>query len=119
MREWDKLKGNFADPIIKILCVALIINVIFAFLGKAHWYESVAIAVAVILATFVSTFSEYKMKNAFQKLQEEASKIKCKVYRNNQLIEISIDDIVVEDSIVLQTGTRYLQMELLKWAILK
>ena len=103
---WDKLKGNFADPIIKILCVALIINVIFAFLGKAHWYESVAIAVAVILATFVSTFSEYKNENAFQKLQEEASKIKCKVYRNNQLIEISIDDIVVEDSIVLQTGDK-------------
>ena len=29
---FDKLKDNFGDPMIKILCVALIINIIFAFL---------------------------------------------------------------------------------------
>ena len=56
---WEKLKDNFGDPMIKILCVALIINVVFAFLGQTEWYESVGIALAVILATFVSTFSEY------------------------------------------------------------
>ena len=68
---WDKLKGNFGDPMIKILCVALAINVVFAFLGQVAWYESVGIALAVILATFVSTLSEYKNESAFQKLQEE------------------------------------------------
>ena len=67
---WDKLKGNFGDPMIKILCVALLINVVFAVLGQVAWYESVGIAAAVLLATFVSTFSEYKNENAFQKLQE-------------------------------------------------
>ncbi len=103
---WDKLKGNFGDPMIKILCVALIINVVFVFFGQAHWYESVGIALAVILATFVSTFSEYRNENAFQKLQEEASKIRCKVYRNGTLSEISIDDIVVDDYIVLQSGDK-------------
>ena len=103
---WDKLKGNFGDPMIKILCVALIINVIFAFLGQAHWYESAGIALAVILATFISTFSEYRNESAFQKLQEEASKIKCKVYRNGELFEISIEDIVVDDYIVLQSGDK-------------
>ena len=103
---WDKLKGNFGDPMIKILCVALIINVIFAFLGQTEWYESVGIALAVILATFVSTFSEYRNENAFQKLQDEASKIRCKVYRNNTIVEISIDDIVVGDCILLQSGDK-------------
>lgn len=103
---WDKLKGNFGDPMIKILCVALAINVIFVFLGQTHWYEAVGIALAVVLATFVSTFSEYRNENAFQKLQEEASKIKCKVYRNGDLIEIPIDDIVVGDFIVLQSGDK-------------
>ena len=53
---WHKLFSNFGDPMIKILCVALLINVIFTFLGKTEWYESVGIALAVILATFVSTF---------------------------------------------------------------
>ena len=52
---WEKLKGSFDDPIIKILCVALAINVVFAFLGQVEWYESVGIAFAVILATTVAT----------------------------------------------------------------
>lgn len=103
---WEKLKGNFGDPMIKILCVALIINVIFAFLGQTEWYESVGIALAVILATFVSTFSEYRNENAFQKLQDEASKIRCKVYRNGDVTEISIDDVVVGDCIILQSGDK-------------
>ncbi|MGF6907614.1 calcium-translocating P-type ATPase, PMCA-type [Fusobacterium sp. PH5-44] len=102
----DKLKGNFGDPMIKILCVALIINVIFAFMGKAEWYDSLGIAIAVLLATLVSTYSEYSNENAFQKLQEEASRIMCKVYRNNKVIEISINDIVVGDVVLLQTGDK-------------
>lgn len=103
---WSKLWGNFGDPMIKILCVALAINVVFAFLGQTEWYETFGIALAVVLATFVSTFSEYRNENAFQKLQEEASMIKCKVYRNGEVVEISIDDIVVDDCILLQTGDK-------------
>ena len=103
---FDKLIGNFEDPIIKILCFALVLNVAFAFMGKAEWYESVGIALAVILATFVSTYSEYQNENAFKKLQEEASLIKCKVYRDGALKEISIDDIVVDDCVLLQLGDK-------------
>lgn len=103
---WSKLWGNFGDPMIKILCVALLINVVFAILGKVEWYESVGIAAAVLIATLVSTFSEYKNENAFQKLQEEASQIKCKVYRNGEIVEIPINDIVVGDCLLLQPGDR-------------
>jgi calcium-translocating P-type ATPase len=103
---WSKFKSNLGDPMIKILCVALVINVIFAFLGQTEWYESVGIAIAVFIATFVSTFSEYKNENAFQKLQEEASQIICKVFRNNELVEIPIGDIVVDDVIMLQSGDK-------------
>lgn len=103
---WDKLKGNFGDPMIKILCVALVINVVFAIMGQAEWYESVGIALAVVLATFVSTFSEYRNESAFQKLQEDASKILNKVYRNGEVVEIPVDDIVVGDCIILQSGDK-------------
>ena len=103
---WEKLKGNFDDPIIKILIFALVLNVFFAFMGKAEWYESVGIAMAVLLATFVSTFSEYKNESAFQKLQGEASLIKCKVYRNGSVVEIPINDITMGDCVLLQTGDK-------------
>ena len=103
---WDKLKGNFDDPIIKILIFALILNVIFAFMGKSEWYESVGIALAVLLATFVSTYSEYNNESAFRKLQGEASMIKCKVYRNGVVTEIPINDITMGDCVLLQTGDK-------------
>lgn len=103
---WSKFKDNLGDPMIKILCVALVINVVFAFLGQTEWYESVGIAIAVLLATLVSTFSEYKNENAFQKLQEEASQIVCKVYRDGDIIEVSINDLVVDDCVLLQSGDK-------------
>ncbi len=109
---WQKLLENFGDPMIKILLVALVLNVIFVVLhytagiGDTEWYEAVGIAAAVLIATFVSTFSEYNNENAFQKLQEEASLIKCKVYRNGEIAEIAINDIVVGDCVLLQSGDK-------------
>ncbi len=102
----QKLIANLQDPMIKILCFALVINVIFTFLGQTEWYESVGIAAAVVIATFVSTYSEYKNEDAFQKLQEEASRIICKVWREGALEEVSINDLVVGDCVVLQTGDK-------------
>jgi len=103
---WDKYKGNFDDPIIKILIFALGINVLFAIMGKSAWYESVGIAIAVLLATFISTWAEFSNENSFQKLQEDASKIMIKVYRNDKIDEILIDDIVVGDLVMLQSGDK-------------
>ena len=103
---WQKLLGNFKDPIIKILLVALLVNVVCVFRGYGDWYEAVGIFLAIILATMVSTFSEYSNENAFQKLQEEASRITCRVWRNGELVELPIDDLVVGDAIVLETGDK-------------
>lgn len=111
---WDKLKGNLGDPMIKILIVALLINVVLAVLGMTgvinegapEWYEPLGIFIAICLATLVSTFSEYRNENAFQKLQEEASRIMCKVYRNGVISEVAINDIVVGDAILLQSGDK-------------
>lgn len=111
---WDKLKDNLGDPMIKILIVALLINVVLAVLGitgvikegAPEWYEPLGIFVAICLATLVSTFSEYRNENAFQKLQEEASRIMVKTYRNGVIAEVAINDIVVGDAILLQSGDK-------------
>ncbi len=111
---WDKLKDNLGDPMIKILIVALLINVVLAVLGitgvikegAPEWYEPLGIFIAICLATLVSTFSEYRNENAFQKLQEEASRIMVKTYRNGVIAEVAINDIVVGDAILLQSGDK-------------
>ena len=89
---WDKLAANFKDPIIIILIFALVIILVLSFFELSEWYEAVAIAIAVALATLVSTFSEFKNESSFQKLQEEASRIQNNVFRDGQLSKISVND---------------------------
>ena len=101
-----KLWLNFQDPIIRILIFALLINIVFVYTGHGDWIETAGIFLAIILATFVSTYSEYSNESAFQKLQEEASLISCKVWRDGAPTEVHIDDIVVADAIILQAGDK-------------
>ena len=103
---WDKLLENFKDPIIRILIFALLVNVGFVFVGHGDWIETFGIFIAILLATLVSTYSEYSNENAFQKLQEEASRIRCKVWRDGEPVVIHIDDIVVGDAVILEAGDK-------------
>jgi len=101
---WDKLLNNLKDPIIIILIAALLITVLLWMFGYAHWYESVGIALAVVIATVVATWSEYSNEQSFQRLLKEASLIRVKVFRNGHPTEIVIDDLVVGDHVLLQPG---------------
>lgn len=97
---WDK----YNDPIIKVLLLALGINVMFTFLGKVDWHECAGILLSVIISTFVSAISEYSNENTFLKLQSKASMTKCKVWRDNKICEIYVSDTVVGDCVLLQSG---------------
>lgn len=103
---WQKFIGNFNDPIIKILLVALGLNVVFMLMGKAEWYESVGIALAVFLATFISTYSEHSNEKGFKKTQEDANRITVKTYRNGGVEEVLIDDLTYGDYVILQSGDK-------------
>ena len=94
---------SLADPIIKILLIALAIKVIFLF-KDFDFFETLGIVIAIFIATFISSISEYGSEKAFSRMQEEASKIKCKVKRNKNIEEIGIDDVVVGDIVILEPG---------------
>ena len=64
---------SLGDPIIKILLVALGIKTIFL-IQDFDWYETVGIVIAILIASLISSISEYGSEKAFKKLQEEASK---------------------------------------------
>ena len=95
--------GNLGDPIIKILIAALVINLIFTF-RNADWVETVGIAVSVLLATFISTMSEYGAGRAFDRLDSAYSKQKCRALRSGEVVEIDICDIVVGDMVYIGAG---------------
>ncbi|MCL2578076.1 MAG: calcium-translocating P-type ATPase, PMCA-type [Defluviitaleaceae bacterium] len=97
--------SSFGDPIIRILLVALGVNLLLLF-RDANWYESAGIAVAVLLATLISTLSEYGSETAFEKLQEEAANIKCRVRRDGRVVELPITELVVGDIVNIGAGER-------------
>ena len=99
------LLESLGDPIIKILLIALAIKVIFLF-RDANYFETLGILVAIFLASFISTISEYGSEAAFRRLQEESSKILVKVLRNGKVTEIPIEEVVKNDIVVLQSGDR-------------
>ena len=62
------LLSTLGDPIIKILLIALAVKTLFLF-QDFDWYETVGIVIAIFLASFISTISEYGSEKAFDKLQ--------------------------------------------------
>ncbi len=61
----------------------------------------------MFLATFVSTYSEFKNEASFQELQEKASRSQNNVFRNgSDLQKIPVVDIVVGDLVLLQAGDK-------------
>ena len=102
---FKQLLRSLGDPIIRILLIALGIKTIFL-IKDFDLYETVGIAVAIFLASFISTLSEYGSEKAFDKLQQEAAKTKVKVKRFEGILTIPLEEIVVGDIVLLEYGEK-------------
>ncbi|MBQ9098948.1 MAG: calcium-translocating P-type ATPase, PMCA-type [Clostridia bacterium] len=103
-RIWRVFLSNLGDPVIKVLLLALAIHLVLLF-RNADWLETVGIAVSVLLATLISTLSEYGSENAFVKLNESCGADRCRV-RRVQIREIDATEVVVGDIVLLGAGER-------------
>ncbi|MCL2587318.1 MAG: calcium-translocating P-type ATPase, PMCA-type [Firmicutes bacterium] len=97
--------ANFGDPMLRILLIALGIQVVFVF-NSGQWIETLGIALAIFVAVTVSTLSEYGSESAFEKLQEQASAIMARARRDGEVCEIPVSEVVVGDIVMLGTGEK-------------
>ena len=95
--------GNLNDPVIRILLAALAIHLLLLF-GNGDLGETIGIGVAVFLATLISTLSEYGSARAFERLEQDAGGILCRVRRGGNVQEIPIREVVVGDIVLLSAG---------------
>ncbi len=100
-----RLLGNFSDPIIRILLLAMAVNLIFT-IRNINWSETAGIIVAVIISTVVSAISEYGSEKAFEKLQEEQSNLRIRALRNGSVKTVLSRELVVGDIILLGEGEK-------------
>ena len=110
---WDMFKESLQDTWLKILMVALALEVVFYAIGRIwpdlgsdDWFSAVAIFLVIVAVSFIGTYINYKQDRGAQALQNEASQIVVKVYRDGNLVEVSINDIVLEDCVYLQPGDK-------------
>ena len=102
---WRCFLKNLGDPVIKVLLFALGLHLLLLF-RDPELVETAGIAVSVLLATFISTFSEYRSERAFLGLFESCAAEKCRVRRDGRVQEIGVDEIVVGDVVLLGAGEK-------------
>ena len=103
---WEAFKETFGDPMIKILLVIAAIMIAMFFLGYAEIYEPVGTIVAVLIVAFVSAKTSVASDTKYRQLKDSTKKDTCKVYRNGMITVIEVDDVVVGDSVLLQSGDK-------------
>lgn len=94
---------SLGDPIIKIMLIALAIRVVFLF-SSFNWYETLGMLISILLSSLISTLSEYGSGKAFKRLQDEYESIQVRVKRNNKMMSINNEEVVVNDIVFLESG---------------
>lgn len=103
---WEKFKGNLNDPMLKLLiAIAGIMIVMFCF-GQAEIYEPIGTIIAIVLVASISAKTEMSSDKEYRKLKNSTKKDSCKVYRNGIVTVVDVDDIVVGDLVILQSGDK-------------
>ncbi len=103
---WAEFIETFKDPMIRILLVIAAIMIVMFFFGYAEIYEPIGTIIAILVVAIVSAKTGVASDTKYRQLKDSTEKDKCKVYRNGKLIVIEVDDVVVGDKILLQSGDK-------------
>lgn len=95
--------SNLNDPVIRILLMALMVNLVFVFFG-GDIFETVGIGISVFLATLISTASERGSQAAFERLSEECGRVMARVIRDGEIRSIPAEEVVVGDILIVGAG---------------
>ena len=108
---WKQFLEKFSDPIIRILLIALLLSVAVSLYqlftgaeGPSVLLEPLGIFVAVMLATTVGFVFELSANKKFDILNQSEDEQMVTVYRDGYIQRIERKDVVVGDSVVIETG---------------
>ena len=108
---WKQFLEKFSDPIIRILLIALLLSVAVSLYqlftgseGLSVLLEPLGIFVAVMLATTVGFVFEVSANKKFDILNQTEDETMVTVYRDGLVQRIERKDVVVGDTVILNTG---------------
>ena len=111
---WEAFMEGFGDPMIKILCgISVLMLALYGLTftslipkGSVEWYEPVGTIIAIILVNFITARTTLSSDKAYRKLKNSTKKDTVKVYRDGVVAVVEVDDIVVGDIVILQSGDK-------------
>ena len=90
----------FKNPIIILLLFA----VLASFLAK-ETIDAIAIILIILIDVIMETYQENKANNTAEALNN-LIKVKTKVIRNNNIVEINSDELTIGDYVILESGDK-------------
>jgi Ca2+-transporting ATPase len=96
---WRQCLARFNDPVIRVLVVAAILSI-----ATGHPTESAGIAVAILLSTLISFFSEYRANREFDLLNRVRDDVPVKVVRDGNVTTVPRSEVVPGDTVLLDAG---------------
>lgn len=96
---FDAVKSIIKEPMVVLLLVA---SSIYFISGNID--DGIFLASAIIIVSAISLYQDSRSRNALEKLKT-FTQARCKVIRNSIIVEISSDDLVIGDSLLVEEGT--------------
>jgi Ca2+-transporting ATPase len=101
---WKQYLEKFNDPIIRILLFAVCVSTIVSFVKGSGLLDTIGIIIAILLATGISFFNEYRSSREFDVLNAHRDDVAIKVIRDGHPASVPSRDIVVGDLVLLEAG---------------
>ena len=106
---WKLYLETFEDPIIRLLLIAIALSLgitIYKYFTEGHfeWYEPVGVMIAVFLATYIGFINTWKAMKQFDVLNQINGDVPVTVVRDGNITKIPKSEVVVGDTIILETG---------------
>ena len=89
---------EFKDPMIILLLVAIVVSII-----AGELFDAIAISVIVLIDALMGTYQENKANNTADSLSK-LIKTKVKVIRDDKVVSINAENLVIGDYILLESG---------------
>ena len=92
---------------LRILCAAAVISLVLGIATEGlekGWMEGTSILLAVVIIVSVTSGNNWVKEQQFKKLNAIASRKNVNVVRNGHVENISVDDLLVGDIQIVETG---------------
>lgn len=100
---WKLWLAKFDDPVIRILMIAAVVALGVGIIDGAY-VEGLGIIIAILLATTLAFWNEYKANKAFDILNQVSDEVAIQVIRAGNYTTVPRKDLVVGDIVRIEMG---------------